>query len=192
MKPAEAKSTLLYSHAGAGGVHQESRESKGGSARTNSPGTARGIIRFAKTHRQPRLQKPGGPQEAAQRPRTRAWAKQEEQRKEEAIVVTSSASYQKPGKASAKQASLPRHAGSSRQPRPDINPPSPSLPLQAADRPAGNTRQRKAEARKDPKASHEEGRKRTLRGLHVTEEVVEDSPVRPSSVPPPRVSHLAH
>ena len=130
------------------------------------------------------------PQETVQRPRTRAWTKQEEQRKEEA-TVTSSASHQKPGKSSAKQASLSRRAGSSRQPRLDISPPSPSLPLQVADRPAGNTRQREAETRKDPKVSHEERRKRTLRGLHVTEEVVENSPVRPSSVPPPQASHLA-
>jgi hypothetical protein len=127
----------------------------------------------------------------AQRPRTRAWAKQEEQRKEEAIV-TSSASHQKPGRASAKQVSLPRHAESSRQPRSDISPSSPSLPLQVADRPTRNTRQREAETHKDPKASHEERRKRTLRGLHVTEDVVEDSPVRRSSVPPPGVSHLAN
>lgn len=94
--------------------------------------------------------------------------------------------------ASTKQASPVRDAGSSLRARQHINPPSLSLPIQAADRPARNTRQHKTAAPKDAKASHEEGRKGPSREPQSTKELIKDFPSRQSIVPPPRVSHYSN
>jgi hypothetical protein len=101
-------------------------------------------------------------------------------------------SHARPGTSSPKQASLPRNAGSSLRARQHISPPSLSLPIQAADQPARNTRQHETVKPKDAKAAHEEGRKDPLRERQFTKELIEDFPSRQSIVPPTRVSHYAN